>query len=835
MKKIVLTMALLMAAGTKAEYTADWESLAKHPCAEWFKDAKFGIFVHWGPYSVPAYAPLDRDRYAEHFHRSLAAGKAGFKEQLESHHPGKSYYDLAAEMTALDFDADKWAKVFKRAGAKYAVLTSKHHDGFCLWPCATQPYWNSACLGAHRDIVDEFMKGMRANGLKAGLYYSLLEGHPLYKEETMDRYVENVTLPQLKEIVTKYRPDVVWPDGEWDYPAETHRSAEFLAWLLNESPVKDTVIFNDRWGKGRRGTLGDFYTTEYGHIGFDIPAEFYAHPWEECRAIAGSFGYNVYEGPDEYMSSEACIETLVRTVALGGNLLLNVGPDKEGRIPPIMLDRLYAMGDWLEVNGEAIYATRYNPKRYHEQGKDGVYFTERDDALYAIATKGVAEPLVVRDAGAVSSVALLGSAAEVKFERRGGDLVITPDAVRAADAAKGPLVYRLARFEPSAFGNAASVFTHEKKGVVAYLGGSITENPGHRTSTQAYLRKRFPDTAFTFVEKGIASTCSNTGAFRFEDDILANGTPDLLFVEFAVNDDQDGGTYDYAESVRGMEGVIRHAREANPKMDILMMLYVNERQLKQLQAGEEPYSYAAHRAVAKRYGVPVVSFGDKLKELVDRGEFSWERWADCHPSEEARGLIAKWLDEELEGAFRTCRRLPSVKPLPPQVDPQSYSRGHYNPLSNVEMNTKWFKGFNYNRPYWPEIPGVIRPRYKDEPIVWSTKPGDQINLFFKGTAVGFFVLAGPDAGMVKVEIDGKPYELDLYTRWSKNLHYPYVKMVAHDLEDKKHRVVVTVLDKHNPASTGTAVRIYRIGVNGKVLNDFANVAADPAQPAAGDM
>ena len=149
------------------------------------------------------------------------------------------------------------------------------------------------------------------------------------------------------------------------------------------------------------------------------------------------------------------------------------------------------------------------------------------------------------------------------------------------------------------------------------------------------------------------------------------------------------------------------------------------------------------------------------------------------------------------------------------------------------MNTEWFKGFNYSRPCWPEIPGLIRPLYKDEPLVWSTTPGDQINFFFAGTAVGFFVLAGPDAGMVKVEIDGKPYELDLYTPYSKQLHYPYTKMVASDLEDRRHRVVVTVLDKYNPESTGTAVRIFRVCINGHVLNCFANAVADPAQPAAG--
>ena len=371
------------------------------------------------------------------------------------------------------------------------------------------------------------------------------------------------------------------------------------------------------------------------------------------------------------------------------------------------------------------------------------------------------------------------------------------------------------RREPSELGNSAGIFERTKRGTVAYLGGSITQNSGHRTSTEAFLKSRYPDTKFKFIEKGISSTCSNTGAFRLEDDILKEGVPDLLFVEFAVNDEVDGADYGYAESVRGMEGVVRHARLANPAMDIVMLLFVTKDQLELLQKGGRPASYRAHEAVARHYGIPVVPVGDCLKEAVDRGEFSWERWRDCHPSKEALALVEKWTNERLSKWMANPASQPRCFPMPDPIDALSYFKGRYNPLSNVEMNSKGLKGFSCSRPRWEEVPVLIRPLYKDEPIVWSTTPGDQMGFSFQGTAVGFFVLAGPDAGMVRVEVDGEPREIDLYhEKYSAILHYPYVKMAANDLKDEKHRVVVTVLDRHNPKSTGTAVRIYRIGING---------------------
>ena len=815
------------------KYEPKWESLARHECPQWWKDAKFGIFVHWGPYAVPAYAPLDRDRYAEHFLRSLNAGKPGFREHLEKHFPGKSYFDLAAQFTARDFDPSAWAALFRRAGAKYVVLTSKHHDGFCLWPSAQQPYWNSVAMGPHRDLVGELSDAVRKAGLHMGLYYSVLEKHPLYKPETIGKFVEEINLPQLKDIVCRYKPEIVWPDGEWDYPAEVHRGAEFLAWLLNESPVKDNVVFNDRWGMKMRGTVGDFYTTEYGHNGSEIKAEFYCHPWEECRGIGGSFGYNAYEGPAQYMTPKQCVDVLVRTVALGGNLLLNVGPDHEGRIPVPMVERLEAIGDWLDVNGEAIYGTTYDPKRYAAQGKDGVYVTTGPDALYAICTKWPKNGLVVENAGDVAEVALLGSGEKVEWRRNssGGVEIVPPPIAPDETPCSHAWTFRLGRNARAPLGNAASLFERGGRRVVAFLGGSITQNPGYRTNTKEYLARRFPKTEFEWIDAGLASTCSNTGAFRFKEDVLAKGVPDLLFVEFAVNDDQDGG-FDVAECRRGMEGIIRQARTANRKMDVVVVLMVNKRELDLLGNGETPIPYAAHSEVAALYGAPVFNVGERLAAAVKEGSFSWERYKDCHPSPEANELIAKWMDSFLDANWGVAPSAPTCRPFPPALQGDCYDRGVFVPLTSVEMNDKWFSGWNLCMPYWPGVPGLKRPAYDGQPLLWSTKPGDAFAAFFNGNAFGMFVLAGPDAGIVNVEIDGRDMgDFDLYHDYSEQLNYPYVKMVAHGLAEGNHRVVVKLTGGRNPKSCDTAARIYKLVANGRAQIHYTQAVADPALPA----
>lgn len=418
------------------KYEATWESLNARTCPQWWRDAKFGIFIHWGVYSVPAFAPTESARiydcYAEHYWRFLERDKKpAYIEYQRRHYPGRSYEDLAPLFTAENFNPEQWADLFRRAGAKYVVLTSKHHDGFALWPSAFSPRWNAGVLGPKRDLCGELTTAVRKAGLRMGMYYSLLEWfHPLYNDANIERFVKEINHPQMKELVQTYKPDILWTDGEWNYQWEIHRGPEFLAWLYNESDVKNHVVVNDRWGRKFNGKCGDFHTTEYDVVyEGDVSGVGAAHPWEECRGIGHSFGYNRFERAEDYMTDAQCIETLCEKVSRGGNFLLNIGPDATGLIPPIMEDRLLAMGRWLSVNGEAIYSTIAWENRPKNMKKDRVYFTRKVDALYAIFFNWPKSSVRISNAGAVKAVTLLGSNAKILFVQDGEDVLIEPPAI----------------------------------------------------------------------------------------------------------------------------------------------------------------------------------------------------------------------------------------------------------------------------------------------------------------------------------------------------------------------------------------------------------------------
>ena len=432
MKKLMAVAIAMVAAALNADVAKNVVTPEARPCPQWWKDAKFGIFVHWGVYSVPAFAPTSGDKfyscYSEHYRGRLNSGVEAFVKHHEKTYPGKSYADLAPQFTAENWKPAEWAELFRRAGAKYVVLTSKHHDGFALWASKQSPNWNSMDVGPKRDICAELSEAVRNAGLRMGLYYSLFEYGRLQGEKVDKDFVDQVSIPQLKDIVLKFSPEIVWSDGQWRVPKEISRSEEFLSWLYNESPVRDTVVVNDRWWHRSRGRSGDFYTTEYDHTGIG-ENEKKDHPWEECRGIGRSFGYNRFERAEHYLTDAQCIETLCDKVSRGGNFLLNVGPDATGLIPPIMEERLLAIGKWLEVNGEAIYATAAWKNRPADMKKDRVYFTAKPDALYAICAVWPQAGLRVRNCADVSKVSLLGSGVPVAFVRDGDDIVITPPTV----------------------------------------------------------------------------------------------------------------------------------------------------------------------------------------------------------------------------------------------------------------------------------------------------------------------------------------------------------------------------------------------------------------------
>jgi alpha-L-fucosidase len=377
---------------TRPVYRPSWVSLNTRPAPQWFLDAKFAVFVMWGEYSVPAWA--DRSFYSEWYefllkisegqdlnerelathnylthndpfwalsyesrHKMLERGK----EVIRFHHRvyGKSYpyenffNDFKGEL----FDPTHWADLFERAGLKYVVMSAKHHGGYCMFPSTHEAEsWgypkDSVHLGPHRDVLGETLVAMRQKGMRAGVYYSLYEWqNPLW---IADRklFVDKVFHPQFKDLVTRYQPSIIWSDGDWLMDDKGWRSEELLAWLFNESPVRDEVVVNDRWGALRR-QHGTYFTTEFGN---GLPDG--SHPWEESRGIDNSYAYNRNSTLADYRSTETLVHTLIDTVSRGGNLILNVGPMADGLIPLIIEDRLVGIGEWLRVNGEAIYGTR---------------------------------------------------------------------------------------------------------------------------------------------------------------------------------------------------------------------------------------------------------------------------------------------------------------------------------------------------------------------------------------------------------------------------------------------------------------------------------------------
>ena len=331
---------------------ATWESLRSRPYPQWFRDAKLGIFIHWGVYSVPSYGGAES--YGEWYLRGLQAGaqnridfmKNNWGEDFE-------YEDFAPLLKGELFDAEEWAGIFEKAGAKYIILVSKHHDGYCLWPSEYAPGWNSVDVGPHRDVVGEVAEAVRKRDIRLGLYFSLPEwNNPLHQwyidpHDSIHTYIEQHMIPQFKEVIRTYKPQVLFTDGEWFHSAEDWHARELIAWYYNL--VGPDAIVNDRWGHG--ADIG-FITPEYssGSIKTD-------RPWAEVRGLGRSFGLNRNEKLDAYMSPEELIHFFVRAVANGGGITINVGPAADGKIPLLHQERLEQLGEWIGVNEEAIYAS----------------------------------------------------------------------------------------------------------------------------------------------------------------------------------------------------------------------------------------------------------------------------------------------------------------------------------------------------------------------------------------------------------------------------------------------------------------------------------------------
>lgn len=462
----LLLLSFLQVPFSAQSYEPTWDSIDKRPTPAWFSEARFGIFIHWGTYSVPAYAPVVPGKlaYAEWYWHAMTNGRDNPKaDEVEKgtwafhqkvYGADFPYQNFAPQFKAELFDPDHWADVLAGSGARYVVLTSKHHEGFALWPSkeASRDWgrpWNAVEIGPKRDLLGDLSQAVRRKGLRMGYYYSLYEWYNPLWLSNKSRYVQEHMFPQFKDLVTHYKPSIIFSDGEWEMSSADWHSPELLAWLFNDSPVKDEVVIDDRWGSDTRHKHGGYWTTEYtaGMSGIE-------HPWEESRGMGVSYGYNRAEDLNVYHTGRELIFILVDTVSRGGNLLLDIGPKADGTIPVIMEQRLKEIGNWLKVNGEAIYGTKpwrtahqwtagqqpnieynkefssaYDVTKLIDQPSGGrasidAFFTAKGNDVYAILPRWSGHSFVVRGLDHAKTVSVLGSALQLNFKTSEAGLTI---------------------------------------------------------------------------------------------------------------------------------------------------------------------------------------------------------------------------------------------------------------------------------------------------------------------------------------------------------------------------------------------------------------------------
>jgi alpha-L-fucosidase len=447
----------------------------------WFDEAKFGIFIHWGAFAIPAFAPkteslsanfdeqydeaIAMSPYSEWYENAIKIKGTPSWEYHQKHFGGAPYRDFKKpfEEGIADFNADRWAEAFRDAGAQYVVLVTKHHDGLCLWPSRHEnkhePDWTT-----QRDLVGEVADAVRRAGMRFGVYYSggidwSFNRTPIH---TMGQFIASqpggdypdYAMAQTRELIERYQPSVLWNDISWPTPLEP-----LLDLFADYYAAVPEGVVNDRWierswkfdllkwgpitryvdkklkqsylarGPDEKGLVppevphSDFRTPE-----FSILAETQAKKWESTRGMSHGFGYRANDGPEDYASAEDLLHGFIDAVARNGNLLLNVGPRADGSIPDEQAAILKIFGAWLRANGEAIYGTR------PWQRSDGVTacgkavrFTHSPQHLHLIVKSLIAESeIIVKDLtlDSCSFITRLADDSPVEWEQRGADVVL---------------------------------------------------------------------------------------------------------------------------------------------------------------------------------------------------------------------------------------------------------------------------------------------------------------------------------------------------------------------------------------------------------------------------
>ena len=465
---VAICVPATMFAQDKAPYDGSWESLQKMPVPAWFDDGKIGIFIHWGPYSTIGYRKVGRG-YAEHAPKLIYSDTKHYYPYLTkrwgAHPPEFGYKDIIPEFKAENWDPDQWASLFAKVGAKYVVLTAEHHDGWANWDSDLTP-WNAVDKGPKRDLVGDLGKAVRKQGMKyapsfhrerhTGFYavdkYAVHseprpdiaeeirrvpEAASLYGPFNYDKAFVDDYVARWKEIQTKYQPDFLWMD---DFPIYTRDENQvrkgkmkpeikylddsirgMITDFMNDGAARGADVYVNNKGKNRNWPDG-VGCLEKDNLKLNVIGP----KWQSCTTFGTSFGY--LEG-DKYKSIERVIREMVEVVSRNGNFLINIGPMADGTIAPEQVERLEAMGDWLRINGDAIYGTRY--WTVSDQKDEHLAFTTKGKTLYAIKLKKPSDPFVITGTAGwkteqVKSVQLLGSEAKVVWEMTPEGLQISP-------------------------------------------------------------------------------------------------------------------------------------------------------------------------------------------------------------------------------------------------------------------------------------------------------------------------------------------------------------------------------------------------------------------------
>ena len=354
--------------------------------------------------------------------------------------------------------------------------------------------------------------------------------------------------------------------------------------------------------------------------------------------------------------------------------------------------------------------------------------------------------------------------------------------------------------------NAYEKFKTTKKGTVAFLGGSITHNPGWRDKTSQYLKEHFPDTEFTFITAGIPSLGSTPHAFRFTRDVLEKGTPDLLFLEAAVNDRGNG--FSEKAQIRALEGILRQMHLKNPKANVVLMAFAEPAKNVDYDAGKEPVEVAVHQRIAKYYGASYINLAREVYDRIKAGEFSWKYdFKDLHPSAYGQEVYFQTIKELLKP---TPEKTGATIKLPAPIDKFSYEKAGYHSIEEA----KKLKGFKLD-PEWKPVSKVsTRAGFVNVPMLVTENANSSFEFDFKGRGVGIAIISGPDAGKISYSIDGEKVQtLDLFTRWSTQLHLPWYLMLNDELSSGKHTLKLNVISDKNEESVGNACRVVYFLVN----------------------